>query len=187
MSSGLNTVIAALGEPGAVVLAPTSTLYGLSGLASDEESCLRIARLKGRAPGPLIVLVNRLPPALAGAGLERLWPGPVTLLVDAEALDFPVASAHVGPSGQVALRWDPEPELAPLIQACGPITSTSANLHGQAPILDPKACPVAVDAILDVGPRADSPPSTMIDLRGRRIVREGAALDRARAFLKALD
>lgn len=187
MSARSSAVIAALGMPGAVVLAPTSTLYGLSGLASDAESCLRIARLKGRAPGPLIVLINRLPSALTGLGLERIWPGPVTVLVDAGDLDFPVAAANIGPSGQVAVRWDPEPELEPVISALGPITSTSANLHGQAPILDPKDCPVAVDAILDVGPRADSPPSTMLDLRGRRILREGAALARARAFLQALD
>lgn len=187
MSVGLTSLITALGKPGAVVLAPTSTLYGLSGLASDEESCLRIARLKGRAPGPLIVLINRLPPALTSLGLEQVWPGPVTVLVDAGALDFPVAAANIGPTGQVAVRWDPEPELGPVIAAVGPITSTSANLHGQAPILDPKDCPVAVDAILDVGPRADSPPSTMVDLAGRRILREGAALDRARAFLEALD
>ena len=64
MSVELQRCISALGVPGAVVLVPTSTLYGLSGLALDEESCLRIAGLKKRAPGPLIVLINHLPPRL---------------------------------------------------------------------------------------------------------------------------
>jgi tRNA A37 threonylcarbamoyladenosine synthetase subunit TsaC/SUA5/YrdC len=183
----LQPCIAALGIPGAVVLAPTSTLYGLSGLASDEESCLRIARLKNRAPGPLIVLINHLPPRLLGLGLEAVWPGPVTILVEREDLDFSVANANVGPDGRVAVRWDSEPILAPLIAAVGPVTSTSANLHGQAPILAPAQCPVPVDAVVDDGPRAESLASTMVDLRGRRILREGAALAAARAFLGRLD
>ncbi len=187
MSVDLTPAIAALGKPGAVVLAPTSTLYGLSGLASDEESCLRIARLKNRAPGPLIVLIDHLPPRLLDVGLEAVWPGPVTLLIAREDLDFPIAPSNVGPDGRVAVRWDPEPLLGTLIQALGPLTSTSANLHGQPPILDPAACPVAVDAVIDDGPRKDSPPSTMVDLRARSVLREGAGLAAARAFLESLD
>lgn len=187
MSVELQRCISALGVPGAVVLVPTSTLYGLSGLALDEESCLRIAGLKKRAPGPLIVLVNHLPPRLLTLGLGALWPGRVTVLVERDDLDFPVADANIGPDGRVAVRWDPEPILAPLIAAVGPITSTSANLNGQAPILAAMQCPVPVDAVLDDGLRADSLASTLVDLRGRTVLREGAGLATARAFLASLD
>lgn len=187
MSVDLQPCISALGIPGAVVLAPTSTLYGLSGLASDEESCLRIARLKKRTPGPLIVLINHLPPGLLTFGLQALWPGPVTVLVERADLDFPVADSNVAQDGRVAVRWDSDPILVSLIQAVGPITSTSANLHGQAPILAVAECPVLVDAVVDDGPRAGSLPSTMVDLRGRRVLREGAALAAVRAFLEGLD
>ena len=187
MSVDLTPAIAALGQPGAVVLAPTSTLYGLSGLALDTQSCQRIAQLKGRAPGPLIVLINHVPPRLQHLGLHAIWPGPVTVLIERKDLDFEVADANVGPDGRVAVRWDPEPLLEPLIAAVGPITSTSANLHGQEPILSPEQCPVAVDAVVSDGPRQDSLPSTMLDLRARVVLREGAGVEAARAFLESLD
>ncbi|MED5373141.1 MAG: Sua5/YciO/YrdC/YwlC family protein [Myxococcota bacterium] len=181
----LEQAIAALRAPAGVALVPTSTLYGLSGRAADTESNHRIARIKQRPVGPLIVLVDRMPAGLAGKGLEAVWPGPVTVLVSPDVLDVPVSSANLGPDGRVAVRWDPDPDAQALIAAVGPITSTSANLHGEPPLRDPGACPFPVDAVIDQGVLPERPPSTLVDWDAGVILRAGAQAERVRELLAA--
>jgi L-threonylcarbamoyladenylate synthase len=165
-----------------VVLLPTSTLYGLSGRACDAASAVRIASLKQRPVGPLIVLVDRIPAGLEGLArtlAERFWPGPLTLLVPNPGLD--VAPVHCSPL--VALRWDPRPELQPLIAALGPVTSTSANVHGAAPVTRPSELMLDVDAVLDVGP-LEGDASTLVDVPGRRVLRAGALAEQVAPLLR---
>lgn len=178
----MSDVVAALARPGGVVLLPTSTLYGLSGRASDPASAARIASLKQRPVGPLIVLVDRVPPGLTGLALalaERFWPGPLTLLVPNPGLS--VAPVHCSPL--VALRWDARPELRALIDAVGPLTSTSANLHGAPPVTCPGDLEIPVDAVLDVGPLTGDA-STLVHVPERRILRAGALADQVAPLLR---
>ncbi|MFH1467483.1 MAG: L-threonylcarbamoyladenylate synthase [Pseudomonadota bacterium] len=185
-STDLEAALRALARPGAVVLYPTETLYGLGGLARDSASALRIAALKGRPPGGLIVLhlapPLRQPIALALA--RAFWPGPLTLVVEA----WPgLAQEVLGADGTVAVRPPLHPLAVRLVAAAGPMTSTSANRSGQPPLLDPASCRLAVDAVVDGGPLPPRPPSTLVRADDGRVLREGAIpAARVRAALAAM-
>jgi len=187
----LDDAVAALARPGGVVLYPTETVYGLGGRACDGLAARRVAGIKGRALLPLIVLVNGLPdglPLRARLLAEALWPGPVTLIVPAVPLPGGVADEVLSAEGTLALRWSPHPVAQALVAAAGPITSTSANSHGQPPVLDPRsaaALALPVDARVDGGVAAPGPSSTLVDTRTGAVLREGAAIDAVRSALAA--
>ena len=155
------------------MLYPTATLYGLGGRASDTASALRVAAIKGRPPGGLIVLALD-PPLPAGPArllAQAFWPGPLTLVVPA----WPgLSDAVLGPDGTVAVRPPLHPVALSLVKAVGPITSTSANLSGAAPLLDPRLTTFDVDAVIDVGPLPPSQPSTIAHWDSGAVLRVGA-------------
>lgn len=181
----LDAAVEALTRPAGVVLYPTGTVYGLGGRASDDASARRIAALKGRAAGGLIVLVNEIPAGLHPdeAELARaLWPGPTTLIV--RHLPGVCASAR-GPGGTVAVRWSKHPVCQALVAAVGPITSTSANRHGEAP-WDRVRTGLDVDAVVDEGVLPPASASTLVDVAARLVLRAGETEAQVRALLAAL-
>jgi len=180
----IQAAVDALRRPGGVVCYPTETVYGLGGRACDPDAAYRIAAIKKREPQPLIVLVDGLE-WLSGAARvlgEQLWPGPVTLIVPAwEGL----AENVLAPDGTVAVRWSGHEICAELVQAVGPITSTSANLHGEPP---PRSMPsLDVDAVIDHGALAFAEPSTLVHVGERRVLRRGALAHRVERLLADLD
>jgi len=170
---GVEAALRALARPAGVVLYPTETLYGIGGRASDPAAALRVAALKGRAPGGLIVLA--LAPPLLHPTARRLaaafWPGPLTLVLPAWA---GLAPELLGPGGTVAVRVPAHPVARRLVESVGPLSSSSANRSGAAPLLDPAQCELAVDAIVDVGPLPPSAPSSLVHGETGRVLREGA-------------
>ena len=181
-SSRLAFAVEALRRPGGVICYPTETVYGLGGRACDAASAERIGRLKGRGLQPLIVLVAGVPeglPAAAAPLIEAFWPGPMTLIVPA----LPgIAPSVLGPDGTVAVRWSSHPVVQELVEAVGPITSTSANRTGEPPLLI-GTCPLDVDLTLDFGPLEPEPPSTLVDLASGRLLREGRLAPAIRRML----
>lgn len=184
-SSALSKAILALSQPGAVVLYPTETVYGLGGRACDAASALRIAELKGRGLQPLIVLLDgatarALLPQLPEAGralAARHWPGPLTLVVPralCAAIPGGVADEVLAGAEGVGVRWSGHPVAEALVAAVGPITSTSANPHGAPTPLRAQDCLLQVDAVVDGGELAPSAPSTLVDARDGRVLRQGA-------------
>lgn len=162
---------------------PTETVYGVGGRASDGESAHRIAALKGRPLQPLIVLVSSLHWLEGDARriAEALWPGPVTLIVPAwDGL----APEILAPDGSVGVRWSGHRVCASLVEAVGPITSTSANLHGEDPARSPPS--LDVDATVDVGELPYAEPSSLVHVAERRVIRRGALAHRVEAILAAL-
>lgn len=190
---------------GGLLAYPTETVYGFGSLVSAGPVA-RLSALKGRAPGkPFLVLVTGLD-MLVGIGLrltdaaERLaaafWPGALTLVLPGG--EGRVPDALRGPEGGVAVRWTSHEGAARLIATIGsPLTSTSANRTGESAAHDAKdiAAQFAPDVargellVLDAGPLALSPPSTVVDCTGilPRVVRRGAvATDRLRSIVPAL-
>ncbi len=109
---------------------------------------------------------------------DRFWPGPLTLVVDARP---GLANGVAGKDGSVAVRVADHPVARQLAEAVGfAITSTSANLSGGHPsrIASDAAADLAVqvDLVIDAGPTAGGPPSTIVDARvdPPRLVRAGA-------------
>ena len=126
---------------GGVIAYPTEAVYGLGCDPGNQSACESILALKQRDRGMgMILIASRIDQfefLLSGldgqqrATLEAGWPGPVTWLVP----DSGRAPEWVtGGRDTLALRVTDHPVAAALCDAFGgPLTSTSANPHGQPP------------------------------------------------------
>ena len=171
-----------------VVVFPTSGLYGLGADAFDGEALARVYAIKGRpAHKPILVLISD-PHALEGlvgavpryarALMQHLWPGGITIILEAVAGVSEVLTAG---TGKIGVRLPAHPVARALVaQFGGVITATSANLSGQPPVagvdqLD-RAVKEGVDLIVDAGRLAGGPGSTVVDATcwPFKIIREGA-------------
>lgn len=185
-SAALQPAVDALAA-GEVVAFPTDTLYGLAVDPRRSDAARRLFAVKRRPAGvavPLIAadvgqvaLVVRSLTPLARRLADRWWPGPVSIVLDAlPELDPRLVDA----AGTVALRV-PAHSLARRLAACfnHPITATSANRSGESPATDAASVVEAlgreVPLVVDGGPTAGGPPSTIVDARGGApaLVREG--------------
>jgi len=177
---------------GGLLAYPTETVYGLGGLAEDGP--LRaLAALKRRdADKPFLLL---LPDPQAVAGLvwnrcarrlaERLWPGPLTLVLPDPGRSFPAQVR--GGSGGVAVRMSPAPVARQILDEVGaPITSTSANPPGGTPARSGNEAWEAARAleagerlwVVDAGELPPAPASAIVDCTGRDpVVLRAGALD----------
>jgi L-threonylcarbamoyladenylate synthase len=159
-------------KPASLTAYPTETFYGLGVLINSRDGLHRILTVKGRdAAKGMIVLVSDLTMAscIAVIGndqkrlLERLWPGPVSVVLEAK----PDIDPLLAPDGKVALRISPNILATSLVKMMGPITSTSANRSGEPPARtahEVTGSGLAIDAILDGGETPGGKPSTLIDL-----------------------
>ncbi len=188
---------------GGLLAYPTETVYGFGGLCTPAE-VERVRDLKRRTVDrPLLVLVRD---AEATAGLRWsddarelasiFWPGALTLILSDPERAFPegVRSAE----GGVAVRVSPHPLVAALLELLPtPLTSTSANAHGEAPARSAEeALHAAVTLgageemlVVDGGHLPPSGPSTIVDCTGPApvVIREGTLpVSRLRCALPAL-
>jgi L-threonylcarbamoyladenylate synthase len=177
---------------GGVALFPADTVYGLATEPDSREGFDRLYALKGRPPlRPSAVMFFQRDLTLAalpdlGArtrqAVERLLPGPVTVLVPNPAHRFPLAC---GPNPDTLGVRVPAltGALEPLAAARWPVLQTSANPSGGADArrLEDVAPSIreGVDLQLDGG-ELPGTPSTVIDLTRYehggdwKIVRQGA-------------
>jgi L-threonylcarbamoyladenylate synthase len=172
---------------GGVVVYPTETVYGLGANALDEQAVLRIFEIKRRPlDKPMSIAISSLTMLDMVAEVrdedrplvERLLPGPVTLLLKKKNV---VPDVLTGGSPLVGVRF-PDHELAmKIIDAAGPITSTSANKTGFSPptCLEEVSKEIIkrVDGVVDGGKSLYGKPSTLLDLSNRKVIREGAGLE----------
>lgn len=173
-------------KSGGLVVYPTETLYGLAADPYDEEAVDRLFRTKRRPRGePVSVALPGLEEAQSLAHFSPLalnvWaafmPGPLTLILRA----MPEAPPYVlTEEGNIGLRMPRHPVALTIAREFGPITASSANVHGQPP---PKTIEEArsqladeVDLYVDAGPCPVGRGSTVVDLTGDRpiVKREGA-------------
>jgi L-threonylcarbamoyladenylate synthase len=171
-----------------VALFPADTVYGLACDPESEAAVGRLYEIKGRPPDrPAAVMFFALGDALAalpGLGahtrtaLERLLPGPVTLLLPNPERRFPLASRPA--PERLGLRVPDVPLLAGVRR---PVLQSSANPSGGADArrladVDERIRD-EVDLVIDGGALPGTP-STVVDLTTYedsgeyRIVREGA-------------
>lgn len=170
----MEEVIAALGR-GEVVGIPTDTVYGLASLPAHEAELFALKQRPPEVHVPLLVegigqagevgVLN----ALAHDLVERHWPGALTVVV-ARRPGVP------GPP-TVGLRCPDHDLIRDLLRAVGPLSTTSANLHGDPPLTTAAAVAAAFPGIvvLDGGP-CDGQPSTVVDCTGAQpvVLRAGA-------------
>lgn len=163
---------------GELVAFPTETVYGLGAHAFRAEALARIFEAKRRPFfDPLIVHVGDVAMAervcariddRARLLMDRLWPGPLTLVLPkADA----VPDIAVSGLPTVAVRMPDHPVALGLLRACGfPVAAPSANPFGR---LSPtSAAHVAAHfeeglaLILDGGPCVVGVESTILSLEG---------------------
>ncbi len=176
---------------GRVIAIPTDTFYGLSTDPFNLAAIERVFQVKGRAENKALpILVNSVEQAVSlmrdvpDAFLTlatKIWPGPLTLVVEAtHRLPLKVT----GNSGRVALRWADSRIATALIEAVGgPITGTSANLSGHASCTNAEQITQqlgkSLALVLDAGDTGGTLASTIVRINGDEwtIVREGALPD----------
>jgi L-threonylcarbamoyladenylate synthase len=173
-------------QSGCLMIFPTDTLYGLGGRARDREAARRTREATGRAgfsPLPVVAAdvdqIDDLCPgwrARAGALAADFWPGPLTLVLPADAgLPEEVTCG----SATLAVRVPDREVTRRLCRRLGPLVATSANRSGEPP---PPTCALAVAAVGDAVVLAvdDGPgfaqPSTVVTLAEARprLIRAGA-------------
>lgn len=173
-------------KTGKLVIYPTETLYGLGANPFDEAAVKRVYMVKKRPfDMPLSIAVRDITMLEELAVLDdnsrrlvaKFTPGPITILVTKKRN---VPDILTSASMEIGVRIPNHPFALRLIEKCGPIVSTSANLHS-------KPNPTTADnAIQDIGPMIDvcvdcgpcrvGKPSTIVQLSegGVEIIRHGA-------------
>jgi tRNA threonylcarbamoyl adenosine modification protein (Sua5/YciO/YrdC/YwlC family) len=151
---------------GKLVAIPTETVYGVAASALNPESVMRLIEAKNRDYGKALALgikgaddaldyVPEMPP-LARRLARRLWPGPVTLVLNDAHPDSVIGRLPelvrnaVVPDGRVGLRVPAHSVALQVLRlTAGPIVLTSANQSGQPDPLE------AQDVIDQLGDRID--------------------------------
>lgn len=185
---GLEAVIATL-RSGAVVAVPTDTVYGLAVDPSVPGATDALFALKARPAGlALPVLVADVAQAgdLAGpAGLSsvarllgsRFWPGALTVVtVRRPGIGWDLG----GDPGTIGLRCPAHDGVRELCRIVGPLATSSANRHGQAPLVTADGVRAVFGdevPVLDGG-RCDGRPSTVVDTTADppHLLRQGAVV-----------
>ncbi len=178
---------------GGTVVYPTETVYGIGASIYIPQAVERVFEIKGRdRKMPLSVAVASFEMMGQIARLDeddlvllrKVLPGPITVLVEKspDLSDLVTAGSPL-----VGIRFPDHPMALELIARAGPITATSANLSGQPPPasleeLDPEIAE-KVDLVLDGGRGRLARPSTLVDLAKRKVIREGAGMERLRELL----
>lgn len=177
-------------QNGEVIAYPTDTVYGLGADATNAKAVARVRTIKGREDDkPILAMVRdlsmleeyaELTPTARAIALQFL-PGPLSLVLTAkDGRLSPIASKE----GAVGFRMPNHLFCREIVTAFGrPITSTSLNRAGQ---LQPRTLPLMLEQlgdkrnligfVIDEGELHESPPSTVLDVRGEKavLVREGA-------------
>ncbi len=159
---------------GEVVAFPTDTVYGLMAL---PEAAGRIYDVKRRPADKRLVVMaaeSRTLERLVAisprnrAYIERYWPGPLTLVLPAAEPGAPSLGVRI-PKHRLALE---------LLRAAGrPVVTTSANLSGRPPAMQPDEIALdGVAAVLDGGTAPGGVASTVLlaDRPDPEVAREGA-------------
>lgn len=172
-------------KEGGIVVHPTETCYGLACDLTNPSAVARLFDLKKRAPNQP---VSALFPSQEEAELYSVWnsrarelaekhlPGPLTLILplrtDAPYQLYPT-STSVERSTTIGVRISSHPLAQELVKRFGkPISTTSANIHGQPAAYTPdEILSQFLDdlpniLLLDGGHLPLRPPSTIIDLTG---------------------
>ncbi len=140
-SDELQRRVGAALEHGELVALPTETVYGLAARADRPDGLQRLIRCKGRppelgftwhvaAPAALELFESLRPLARRLAG--RFWPGPLTMVLKG----VPKGLELVAREGWTGLRCPAHDATRALLAGMPfPVVLSSANRHGESPLL----------------------------------------------------
>ena len=173
-------------DAGKLIVYPTDTVYGLGCDPFEVPAVERVFEVKRRPADQPIALAlttsDQIPryahvTRVAQGIIAKHLPGPVTLLLRAtKDAPLPLVSA----TGLIGIRVPDHSVAIAIAKAFGPITTTSANLHGGSPPATAEEARTqlgdTVDLYIDCGPTPLGKESTIVDASGDsiRVIREGA-------------
>lgn len=170
---------------GELIVYPTETLYGLGADPFSETALQKLIEAKKRPENmPISIAVSDMAMMetvshvneLAKRIYKAFLPGPITILLE---IKEHVPKNLTGGGSKVGIRVPNHPVALRLINAIGPITATSANIHDQS---EPWDVDTAVRQLgdnvtlyLDSGISKYQAPSTVLDATGpsAKIIRMG--------------
>lgn len=173
-------------KDGRLVVYPTDTLYALGADPFNDDAISLLYSAKKRPKDmPLSVAFGDLKGIEEVVFLEektkelikQRLPGPLTILVN-KRKDVKLSGA-ITKNGKIGIRMSNHPFALKLASLYGPVTATSANLHGGR---EPKDVTTAMEALgplveiyVDCGECDLGKPSSVIDITSGRIeeVRRG--------------
>ena len=176
---------------GGVVAIPTDTVYGIACHVYMRESIQRLYAIKERdrmkAIPVLIGSMEHIPivaadfPLAAQTLAEHFWPGALTIVLNKN----PELPTELTNYSTVGLRMPNHFWLISLMQSCGPLATTSANISGQNSLRDAQdvldALKGRIDLLIDGGICKGGFPSSVIDctVSPVKVLREGSVTEQA--------
>jgi tRNA threonylcarbamoyl adenosine modification protein (Sua5/YciO/YrdC/YwlC family) len=169
---------------GGVVLIPTETFYGLGAAPDSQNAISKIFALKDRPRQMALPVlcsdwsqVESLAeiPEIFRVRLSRTWPGPLTVILPCRR-QIAATTADT-----IAVRIPGFALLRALLYQVGPLTGTSANLHGKPAATDADQALASIagspDLVLDGGTCPGGLASTIVDISGDapKVLRPGPA------------
>lgn len=174
-------------QQGGVIAYPTEAVYGLGCDPDDDSAIQKLLAVKQRPWQKGLILVasdfQQLAPYIDETQLTSAqlafafsqWPGPFTFVMPVKKH---VSKYLCGEFDSIAVRVSAHQGVRELCETLGkPLVSTSANLAGEAPALNAAEILASftgkIDALVlgDLG--AQRQPSTIIDARSGKILRNG--------------
>lgn len=156
-------------QRGEVIGIPTDTVYGLAAL--DEDALFEIKQRPRKVEIPVLVAdeaqlveLGADVPSEAKRLMARFWPGALTIVVRRG-------------DGTVGVRCPDHEVPVALCRAVGPLSTTSANLHGEPTPTTAQLVDQLFEGsilVLDAGP-CEGSPSTVVGCTGDapKLLREG--------------
>jgi L-threonylcarbamoyladenylate synthase len=185
LKADVSTAINAL-KKGKIIVYPTDTLYGLGADIFNETALRKVFEIKKRPKNlPLSIAVSNFHDTnkfayinhSAKMLIEKFLPGKLTLIVKKKPIISDLITAGLK---KVAIRIPDNVIALELLSRFGPLTATSANIHGKKThyiISDIAMQLKSADIIyyLDDGALSGQP-STIVDVSNKKIkiIREGA-------------
>jgi len=173
-----------------IVIYPTETVYGIGANIFSNAALEKVFAIKKRDKDrPVSVAVSdlKMMEDLVYIGekekrfIERFLPGPVTLVLKKKDR---VPDLLTFGSKLLGIRFPAHETTIKLIQLAGvPITSTSANISGEAPPTRVDGIRIHADYIIDGG-ECKGEPSTVVDVVNLKIIRKGARYEEIADFLE---
>lgn len=184
IESKISKAISAL-KKGDIIVYPTDTLYGLGADIYNDNAVRKVFKIKKRSfNDPLSVAVSDITELEKIADTDdrtrqlvrQFLPGKLTLILKKKEI---ITNIVTGGLDKVAIRIPDNKIALEILTNFGPITATSANIHGlKTPYIINEInmqLKENVAVYLDNG-RIEGKPSTIVDLTNNqiRIIRKGA-------------
>jgi L-threonylcarbamoyladenylate synthase len=172
-------------KEGGVAIFPTDTVYGIGCNPYDVKSVKKIYEIKSRSevkPLPVlaysldivkqITLIDKITEKI----IKKYWPGPLTLILK---LTDEKLKKSLKLENKIAVRIPDSKCTLKLLEKCGLLVGTSANISGDLSYTDPDECLKNIknyDVFLNGGTITSKGESTIIEIENDeiKIIREGA-------------